>query len=121
MLMLIVWSVLPLGPTVALAVGGIESKTVTDGWQFVLLPDGSVAVQLPDEAPTGNRAVAQLVVQLQLSAQIAMGFTVAPPFSVHCTVWAGQVRTGFSLSVTMTYDVQVAVEPSVPRAPTVTA
>jgi hypothetical protein len=68
-------------------------------------------VQAPDDVPTGNSAVAQLVVQLQLSVQLAPGVTVAPPPPVHCTVWLAQVTAGFSLSATRTYEVQLAVEP----------
>ena len=73
-------------------------------------------MQLPDDTPTGNRAAAQLAVQLQLSAQVATGVTVAPPLPVHATVCLAQVTMGFWPSVTRTYDVQLAVEPSSPVA-----
>jgi hypothetical protein len=55
-------------------------------WQLAVLPDGSDAVQVSCEVPRGKEAVAQLVVQLQLSEQVAVGVTVALLLPVHSTV-----------------------------------
>lgn len=97
------------GVTVAVVLGATESTTLTFGVQVALLPDGSDAEQLPSDDPTGKNPEAQLAVQLQLSVQVAVGVTDAPPFPEHSIVVFGQVKTGFCLSTTRMYDVQVWV------------
>jgi hypothetical protein len=92
---------------------------VTVGWQEAPLPAGSTAEHEPGDAPSGKKAVAQAAVQLQLSVQVALGVTEAPPFAVHSTVWFAQVTPGFCESTTRMYDVQLSVvDESTPVATT---
>src|SRR5512138_636034 len=109
--MLIVRSHVELGPTVASVAGATVSTTVIVGAQVALFPLGSVAVQLPDETPTGNVPAAQVTEQLQLSAHVAVGVTVALPPPVHSTCRFAQVATGFSPSCTRRYELQLVAPP----------
>jgi hypothetical protein len=62
------------------------SSTWTFAWQLAVLPEGSVAVHVPNEDPTGNVPGAQLAVQLQLSEHVNVGVAGALLLPVHCTV-----------------------------------
>jgi len=76
-----------VGPGRGVTTGAVVSTTVMLGWQRAVLPDGSLAEQLPGLEPRGKLALVQLAVQLQLSLHVAVGVLVALELPMHSSVW----------------------------------
>src|SRR5438445_6762343 len=97
--------------------GGSVSLTVTLNAQVLVLPAASVAVQITVVVPTGNNVplggLHATVAPGQLSVTVGAKATVAPhtPGSVPVVISAGQVIAGFSVSLTVTLNVQLLALP----------
>src|SRR5882672_72617 len=103
--------------------GGSTSLTTIVCEQVAILPDVSVALKMIIVVPTGYGAfkdcpslrVPTIESTAQLSVAVAApGLTVAEhrPGSLPTVMLAGQVITGFSLSLTVTLKLQVSVAPT---------
>ena len=100
-----------------LIVGSSTSVTVTFWLQVAVLPDPSVTVQVTTVTPIGNNAGALLVTLATAQLSAVTGTPKATPLAVHnpASVFTdtsiGQVIVGSSISVTVTFWLQLAVLP----------
>src|SRR5438445_695086 len=98
-------------------IGGSVSLTVTVNVHLAVLPAASVAVQITGVAPFANNlplgGLHATVAPGQLSVTVGAKATVAPhtPGSVPVVISAGQVIAGFSVSLTVTLNVQLLALP----------
>src|SRR5256712_16260 len=96
-------------------VGGSLSMTVTVKLQVLLLPWISVAMLLTVVVPTGKAKPPAGVLTRLWTAQLSVAVTAKVTLLVHwpgelsTVILAGQVMTGFSVSLTVTVWLQVAV------------
>ena len=92
------------------------SLTITWNEQLVVLPEGSVAVDVTVVFPTGkNDPETGVVVNVveQLSEAVTEKLTIIPhiPAGAFVVMGAGQVITGAWLSTTVTLKVHIAIFP----------
>src|SRR5258708_4407161 len=106
--------------------GGSMSRTVTLNVQLLALPLASGAVQTTGVTPVAKNVPLcgshTTITPGQLSVTVGAKVTVAPhtPGSVPVVISAGQVITGFSVSLTVTMKLQLATLPELSVAVQVT-